>query len=522
MRRLPIASLASGRPVWLLEINVAGRIWRWASDPITVTHEREGKTYTYQTGIEPEFAEQFELLSESATLQAIPFELFWPESAAELSSRGFDFSAGTGELSLIFDGEDYETRRVLAKGSIDAPEIGYDDEPVNFSVKDNGYQDLGNMLSPTALVGPLTFNVSITDPASQGRYYPLILGSPGKITNAELTRTTGSPALGIVSSGSDLLVLAVGNTAASSVVLVNQTDDTTSTVAIVPITDALGQTVMIHTGATNYSHGDAMFARWTGDGGGVARGDDPNTAMDGAGEILIYALKKSTLTVDYAAFEAVSGVLNQYKIATYIDQPVAPWEWIQGSLLPILPISIVSGPSGLRPILWRPYATNDDVVASLVEGVTATLLSPIQFESSDVVNQMQVKYALRVDTGEYLLDVAVGPEGVSLGSSVTTNVYATSSYQLYGLKQGKMETPVVYDKATATRIAADQVRARAFRRRTVSVSVGWRMGWLELGDLVELTAPSYYLESQLCTITGISRSTSDVVLTLLIDAVPLI
>lgn len=520
-RRLPVASLVSARPIWLLEINVAGRIWRWASDPITVSHDREGKTYTYQTGIEPDFSEQFDLLSESPEIQAIPFSLFWPESACNLLSQGLDFSAGTGELSLIFAGEDYETRRVLAKGGIDAPEIGYDDEPVSFSVKDNGFQDLGSMLSSTALVSPSTWSVSTTDPASQGRYYPLILGYPGKITNAELTATTGAPAIGIVSTVMDMIVVAFGDVSADSVRLINQTDDATATITIVPISDDLEQTVALHPGATTYSHGDALFTRWS-FGGGVPRGTDPTTAMDGAGEILIYALGKSTLQVDFPAFEAVSGVLDQYKISTYIDQPVSPWEWIQGMLLPILPISIVAGPNGIRPILWRPYATNDDIVASLVEGVTAVLLSPIRYESTDITNQMQVKYALRVDTGEYLLDVVVGPEAVSIGSSVTTNAYATASYQLYGLKQGKMETPVVYDKPTATRIAGDRVRASAFRRRTVSVSVGWRMGWLELGDLVELTAPSYYLESQLCTITGISRTTSDVVLTLLLESGPLI
>jgi len=148
--------------------------------------------------------------------------------------------------------------------------------------------------------------------------------------------------------------------------------------------------------------------------------------------------------------------------------------------------------------------------------------SPIQFESTDVINQYQLKYALRADNGEYLLKAAVGPEGVSLGSSVTTNIYATSSYQTYGLKQAFGETNVVYDKPTAIRIAGDRVRANCFRRRSITVSVSWKYGWLRLGDRVELSAPSYYLEAQLCTVTRIQLDTTEIRLTLLLESGPLI
>ena len=54
-----------------------------------------------------------------------------------------------------------------------------------------------------------------------------------------------------------------------------------------------------------------------------------------------------------AAKAAAAELLQGYLVDCYIDDPVGVWEWVQGNLLPILPISIRYGPAGLYPVVWR-------------------------------------------------------------------------------------------------------------------------------------------------------------------------
>ncbi len=74
--------------------------------------------------------------------------------------------------------------------------------------------------------------------------------------------------------------------------------------------------------------------------------------MDGAGDVLLWMLRRSTVPVDRRRFAALRERLNQYIVGGYVNAEARPWDWVVDHLLPILPLSIVGGPAGSYPILW--------------------------------------------------------------------------------------------------------------------------------------------------------------------------
>jgi hypothetical protein len=180
-----------------------------------------------------------------------------------------------------------------------------------------------------------------------------------------------------------------------------------------------------------------LYVGWR-DGGGVKgrRG----TVVRGAGDVLEYVLDFATVPLDRGRFAAAAPLLSHFKIDTSIDEHCSPWEWVQSELLPLLPVSIVSGPDGYYPIVWRTDATAADSVAHLDADLDARieLSETVQVDSSQILNDFTLRYGMSRRTGVFNYAARLGAEHEettnkararftrSAGSSATDYLYVSA------------------------------------------------------------------------------------------------
>jgi hypothetical protein len=176
-RSLNRTELLTGDLVWLLEVDFAGRTFRWSSRPIDVVDD-EGDAASFEGGLDAvELEQALSTLSDTPELLSVPFELFFPVDVAELIEQGHDLSAATGELSLMVVESGYATRQVLVAGRVSEPEYSAEDEPVAFSLVEEPYDDVALVPEPTAKISRQTWANRHHD--ARGLYYPQVHGNPG-------------------------------------------------------------------------------------------------------------------------------------------------------------------------------------------------------------------------------------------------------------------------------------------------------------------------------------------------------
>lgn len=226
----------------------------------------------------------------------------------------------------------------------------------------------------------------------------------------------------------------------------------------------------------------------------------PNAGRPGgAGDVLIDAYAASTLRVDLPAFEVARERLNRWKLAGYLDRSVTPSEWVRSQVLSIVPVSVVPGPAGLRPVLWPWLDGPDDTGRPLVDGQGIELVDPVRYEDGDEVGRVSFAYAVRADTGAPTLTaIAAAP---------------TTAYGASGPRRGveDIESEVVWDTATAGALAHARLRYQGWGPRTIRAhaldpryDVG---GDLELyaGDVVRLTSDRYGWTERPAVVARIER-----------------
>lgn len=513
MSRLNYTELRDGKVVWLFDLSWNGQTFRWASEPVHVPTD-DGISYRYNGGLDFDLQLAYEFLSEYPDLVSIPMSLVFPVSIAELIGRGYDLSAATGELSLWVAGRTYEQRQTVVVGVIEAPEYGRDGEPIAFSLKEFPGDDVNSVVDPEHEVSVLTFPTAPT--SSYGRIYPFVFGSPGISGTLE---TTGSPATLYDEAPDEAIVVADHPVVATQATLVNMTQENAQTITIGRIFDSLGQMISVSDVSALAAApvaGDDLWIRWD-DGGAVSSPIQPSTALDGAGSLLYLMLKKTGLRIDSAACIAACQYLDAYKVAGYIDADIKSWDWTRQNVLSILPVSMLYGPNGLYPLIWKTDITDADVITSLTDGVNCRLDGRAQYENTTIVNSCTIKYCLRADTDEYLKRVTIGNKSTDSG----LQLIAAASQSRYGVRSETIETAIIYDDATAYRIASDRIRSRGLRRRLVTVDCNWSMAWLERGQVVELNVTSLYIESAIAIVQSIQYQPTGISLQLCIVEDPL-
>lgn len=501
---LPLTS-AELRADWvlLLEVEWASRVYRWSSGA-TVQIASDDGDLTFSGGLPAAWDDAFDPLSTDPSARSMSFsDLYLPPdvSAAELVAAGHDLAAARGRVSLWAPGRTYEDRIRVLSGRVYAPTYGGASEPIGLTVEAREFDDRAYLISPDARITAETWPFS--DSAAHGRAYPFVFGTPGRYTEPDGTegKTTGSPAY-VVQEANKRLLIAGHRVTASTVRIIDVTKAEARDCPVEHLVDGLGRTVAVanaHGTGLTITAGDTYFARWD---SGTAAIDDDGSALRFAGDVLRYLLRRSSLDYDRGRFATVVGYLNRFRLDGYADDPdVTIWDYIADNLLPILPVSIVGGANGLRPILYRVPLRVLDAVDAIEAGPNAVRSSPIQYSTEDPIQRVSVRYALRADSGDHLLGVTLTGDRLEAGStdSFAGRIYASgtaslrrsaSRYLLPGEapREERIETEIVTDTATAELIAETIARIRALPYREVSYALDLhRFGALEPGDVVTIT-----------------------------------
>lgn len=499
--------------VYLLELTFASQVFRWSSGQRVIVSSDDGDLQ-FESGLPIDWTDGSDLLSIDSEQRSISFDALWlpvDTDIAALIEDGHDLAAATGEISVWAPGRSYEDRIVILSGRVLAPVYGSRDEPIALTLEERLYDDASLLIDPSARVTRQTWPNA--DPAMFGRAYPTVIGKPGRYEEADGTegKTLGSPAL-LVDVAAKRFLVAGHHTAATQVRVINTTKGEARNETIELATDGLGREVTIIDGSgTGLSvvEGDEYWVRW--DDGAALAGESSTDPIRNAGDVLRYVLQRSTLRVDQGAIATAVRLLNRYRLDCYIDDPeVTAWDWISDNLLPLLPLSIVGGPRGLRPILFRYDAREVDAVDAIEAGPQAQRASQVGYVIEEPVQRVQVDYAPRGGTTEMLRSVLLSGDPDELGADSHRALRSSALRYPGEMRTMRIETNVVYDSATAQLIATTMASVHALSRREVTYELDpARFGTLEAGHIVTLTDTELHLTRQVAIVQSISwRSTT--------------
>lgn len=494
---------------FLLSVTFAGREFYFSTRPQIISG------IPFEGGLSADWTDALDLFNNSPTLLSIPLKLIFSEDIAELVAKGHDLWKGTAELSLWVEGRPYDERIILITGDMVDPSYGAYGEPIKFSLEANGFQDSRLTHTQTQKILPLVTWPGLfgsMPESSENKWYPIVFGTPGVYTNFDgsISVTPGSPAYVVDTSGPTPKALIAGHEVeASDVKILNDRTGIPAVVSVNTETDVLGQTVSTvdfpNAALFPYTSGDPIYVIWDQGGGGLWN-DTRTGARTGAGELITYFLRLTTLKTDLGTWRALSPALDSFKLAGYIDDAVSAWEYIEDNILPLVPLSIFATGEGISAVLWRREATKDEAVGTITAGGGVARVGPVEYEKQTLYNDIRIDYAKDVRTGDALRSFGViGSRKPSTGEpDLFSTSFSRASFLRYGEKAKSLDTDIIYETATATNVLQWMHRASAFPYRVILYDVPVRLGFLYRGDLVLLTDPEIHLFEYLAFVRDIA------------------
>ena len=245
-----------------------------------------------------------------------------------------------------------------------------------------------------------------------------------------------------------------------------------------------------------------VWIEW--DDGGAYPNPVGSGDLQGGGDICLWLLSELTTDVDYDSWNALRPFLNQYEFAGYVnDDKITVFQWLQKNIIAYLPIHVVNGPNGLKPVLdmFQGMVSIRERL-SVTAGTDFERAGPVISLNTpeDVSNVITVRYAVNGVTDDYSTFVQISnriPAAGTLASiSYIAHPKSMISIQRYGEKKRVVELDYCYSNLTAQRIAQDILEREALPTKSVQYSVSVRYGYLVLGDIVEITDEEIGLNQQ--------------------------
>lgn len=187
---------------------------------------------------------------------------------------------------------------------------------------------------------------------------------------------------------------------------------------------------------------------------------ESDATPSGAGDVLASIYAASSLAVDWAEWARVADRLNRYLIDGYCDAPTTPTEFAKAQILPLLPVSVVPGPLGLRPVLW-PYL--DDTAARglpIIDGVGLAASDRVSYLEAASLQSMSVRYGFNPESGRPVLFTSADAD---------STVYASLSAQASDTDE--IEARFGWDTATMQQVCADALRWVSWSPRVLEFEV---------------------------------------------------
>lgn len=542
------AQLEAGQLVWLLDLQIRGKVYRFSTDIVEVQSGTDvgPSSFNYAAGLEfLEYEDVVGLLdAESSTREvsvSVLFQAGQQEGWTSISDTSRDAGQATGQLSLHLVGNTHKQREIIVDGFLDSPSYGGANEPVAFTLQESDHLD-------PALFPPISAKVDHVnwpqrtaggssirpDDNAVGQVYPWVFGNPGTSPPigwwgqntgyfdatpallAEIDVTTEDNATNYASlliAGHETFPGAAGTL--HNVTLFSDNWPAPYTTLAVNRVDNSGQAVttcrvaMPHTTAAGYIKvGEEIWCSWSGAGGGVIN-KDRTGPMRGAGEIISYLLEQSGLRVDLLRSRAPLKAVDAYLLDFWINEPRTPAEIISEDILPILPLSPQQRTEGLSFVYWRWDATaeqaNDriDIDKDFGDRVSPVEVSPI----SEVYNQITIEFCRTGADGQLRKRLTYTHEDYEDHANVIFNQYALASFSRYGLREAPIvQAPVVERDETAIAILDWMIRFHSQARRTVAYRLPQKYQTLEPGDVVTLTDSEIGFSETVCLVTSVIRA----------------
>lgn len=565
-RRMSIARGA--RVHWLVEVQFGGGVVRMSTEEVVVTTQA-GEELRF-SGCLPELEVTISL-SEIGGVQEAPslsLEAAWPVPVAELVEAGWPLAFARAEVSRWVEDTDYEDRRIVVQGYVHNPSYGEDDEPTAVTIEAPPWGASATLPPPGSVVSGYTFESSASSLAAAqlGRVYPIVFGSPGQVATAidASGRIPATRARWIdqrcVVDGSELYNVSLliaghhvdmdrcyvyGEAGSGRVLVRNGYDDLGQPIAYLPwfyTADGDETTDRDWDSAVTYTYGvtdfDGDFTSSFGDGGldgdinTVAAGadtpelyiawvDDEDLSRGGlagdAGSVLEYLVRRMGLPVDAGMFAAAKQQLTAFRLDFAIDTTCTVWDFIRSQLLPVLPVSLVVGPLGVYPVVWRFDATAEDVVEhfDLDTATDVERLGGIESDTSRLCNELTITYARTTD-GASAGSLTYGGDryDADRGDQLPEPAFRRSQQRLRDLNgeplviHKDLDVPVVCRDATVGAIASWYAAAYALPQRSLRlVASEERCQHITEGSIVTVTDSRVHLSAAVCMVTDITYGT---------------
>lgn len=568
-----LSDLASGAPVyWLLELTWSGGTIRLSELPIETTAD-DGTIRAYFAGLGAvEVTEAIDLLADMDSSGAsVAIEAVFPVDIAALAARGHDLSSAVGELSQWVEGTSWDERRVVMIGSVSDPIYGTQEEGARFSLRAQVWQDESLVPAATNAVLAENFdNAMILSLAPEDKLlaYPEIVGRPGLVSTSLASAGWCSASRMVwvdkqkILRGADFSnltgVVAGHHVTATEVYANNDThtagyrfkvhnayDRRGHPVAIIPAwvgLNAPGDDPYNYDAASPYTWGGFppyglgvnalpasyqpvsgtaanIYVGWKDDatGGGGMRARDGSTLERAADVLEQWLFPKLTLPIDHGRCAAAADLLGGVKLAFTVDTATSPWAFAKSNILPLLPVTIVSGPSGLYPLVWRFWATSADAVhrldADKDPGIERT--SGVSTDRQTIYNDFSLEYGYTVRTGTYRGKARLGALGLDVG---LPSLHCTLSQQRYKRPDGQplvventIQSPIIYDDQSARIILEWRAAAYALARRRITYELPVsRYGNVERGQVITITDSAMSLSSEVALLESVRWNGSPV------------
>jgi hypothetical protein len=491
--------LRSGQLHWLLDFTWAGVTWRFAARQLEVTLGDD--TYDYIGGLDwgGTLLDDVDPFTDAPEPRSATVNLWFPPGVdvPSLVEEGHDLGSASGVLRLWCSGT---TRAMtMIDGVVREPSYATKSDPVVCTVEELPFADTA--LFPPALAVVDSTSWPTADEKAVGECYPWIIGYP------PIDETTAglfaSPGLVVVTSGSpatvDQILIAGHACEATQVRIRNFADDSWEDFSVAHKADGRGRWIAYCdvSGASTLTISDTGDAYWVRlgptYGGGLATVPG-STTMRGAGDVLIWMLRQSSIRWDRGRLAAVRDRLNAFKIDCAItaasDKRVKPWEWIADHLLPILPVSVRMGPAGIY-LAWFGL----DEVRTLghldADSGSVARRTDVSYSSLDgVASEFRLGYRLDAQrsktTQTYILTGV--DETLDADSTAVPHILCKRSKAAHGRRVKELSSDVVADAATAGKVCQWQASAFALQSRAIGVSGGVEWGYLEPGSPVSVSA----------------------------------
>lgn len=274
----------------------------------------------------------------------------------------------------------------------------------------------------------------------------------------------------------------------SFVVLVNESAGTAGNVSI-------GETVAhLSFDSTGMEGGLATY-------GGMEDPIGGSGMLTGAGSVTQFFLSQSRQRVDWGRWAAVRSFLDSFEVSLYVDEFVSPWEYVQAHLTEMLPISILLGPDGLYPVVWRHdvSALRNAVQDFDVARLDAERVGPVEVsDPADCANYISVAWALNAADDKHSRTETID------GSASGANHVSRVSHGRYGRQERSIQSDMIYDSATARAVASWLSYAYGLPTRRVSYAVPAPGALhLSLGTVVALTDAELHFAGSLWHVVGL-------------------